>query len=82
MFTLFISWSPVCFWGVVLYFQSMPVNQKALAKAGTSVSKGGSPPASNNKTRTHGISVRRLATTEPAEPAPTAMWEREKHRKC
>lgn len=39
----------------------------------TSDSVGGSPPASSSNTLWSGFSVRRPATTEPAEPAPTTM---------
>lgn len=39
----------------------------------TSDSIGGSPPASSNNTFQSGFSVRRLATTDPADPAPTTM---------
>ena len=31
------------------------------------------PPASSSKTRVSGFSVKRLATAQPAEPAPTTM---------
>lgn len=39
----------------------------------TSDSIGGSPPASNNNTFQFSFSLKRLATTEPADPAPTTI---------
>ena len=51
----------------------MSVNLKNFDNAGTSVSNGGSFPASRSSTLTHGSSDIRLATTEPAVPPPTAI---------
>lgn len=34
------------------------------------------PPASNKSTRTDGSSDRRLASTDPADPPPTIMYEK------
>lgn len=59
--------------GVVMYCQSMSVEVKLLEMAGISVNNGGGFPASNNSTLTHGISDRRAARVEPAEPAPTEI---------
>lgn len=47
--------------------------QMQLFVSNTSDSIGGSPPASNNRTFQFLFSLKRLATTEPAEPAPTTI---------
>ena len=52
----------------------MSVKKKALATAGTSVSNGVGFPASRSNTLTQGISDKRAARTEPADPAPTKEY--------
>jgi hypothetical protein len=56
----------------VMWSQSCWVRNSALNAAGMwmkSAVSGG--PASTSRTRTSGSSLRRLASTQPAEPAPT-----------
>ena len=69
--TLLIRPLPVNLCGTVRYCQSTSVNQKYFPKAGTSVSNGGSCPASKRSTLIQGSSESLLATTDPAVPAPT-----------
>ena len=61
-----------CSWGTVSYAQSYRVLNSLLNAAGIRISSfrsGG--PASSSSTRQAGSSVRRAASTQPADPAPT-----------
>lgn len=69
--TLLIKPKQEYFWGFVLYFQSFLVIWSCAARIGTSLFNLGMPPASRRRTVTWGSSDKRLATTDPAEPAPT-----------
>ena len=71
LLTLFSRPLAVYFCGTVLNCQSRFEPQKYVHKAGTSVSKGGSGPASRRRTVTQGSSVSRLTMTEPDAPPPT-----------
>ncbi|KAH9397755.1 hypothetical protein TYRP_004081 [Tyrophagus putrescentiae] len=61
------------FCGTVRYCQSMGVCWMRKMPCGTSVTALSEPPASSSSTFTRGFSDRRLAMTQPAEPAPTTM---------
>ena len=62
-----------CFCGTVSYCQSSGVPCSINAVCGISETKLSDPPASSHRILILGFCERRLAMTQPAEPAPTTI---------